>query len=357
MNMIVDTVVGIVQEAYFLLNKMSIYLLFGFIFAGILHIFMKEGVIAKHLGTNSVGSVVKASLFGIPLPLCSCGVLPAALSLKKEGASNGAVLAFLISTPTTGVDSILATYALLGGLFATYRVIACFLAGLLAGMIGNFFYKNEPSSDMSVTNDAQKCKLCEDEECATKRHNLVDKIKGVFSYAFQDLLDDAGAWLIVGLLLGGAIAYFVPEDMVTNYLGSGFQAMVIMLLVGIPMYVCATGSIPIVASLMLKGMSPGAAFVFLMAGPATNSVALTVIAKQMGKKAVIIFIGSVIISSLALGAVLDLVWSYFDFDLVDHIMHHSATIPAWLEVGASIFLITAIIMNTIRKKAHHTTHP
>jgi uncharacterized protein len=351
-----DLIIGILKEAYFLLNKMSIYLLFGFVFAGVLHIFMKEGTIAKHLGKNSFGSVVKASLFGVPLPLCSCGVLPAALSLKKEGASQGAVLAFLVSTPTTGIDSIFATYALLGGVFATYRVIACFLAGLFAGFMGNLFLKKGDSNTTAVaTAEEQKCKLCDNDECSTGSHNIIEKIKGVFTYAFGDLLDDAGSWLLIGLLLGGAITYFLPQEIVTNYLGSGWQAMFIMLLVGIPMYVCATGSIPIVAALMLKGMSPGAAFVFLMAGPATNSVALTVIGKQMGTKTVIIFLASVTISSMVLGMGLDLIWANFDINLLEHMTHHSETIPAWLELAASIVLITAIIGNFIRKKIRPRT--
>ncbi len=349
MNMIL----GILQEAYFLLNKMSVYLLFGFVFAGVLHIFMKEGAIAKHLGKNSFGSVVKASLFGVPLPLCSCGVLPAALSLKKEGASNGAVLAFLVSTPTTGIDSIFATFALLGGVFATYRVIACFVAGLFAGVMGNIFLRDDKhEASTTVALEPQKCKLCDDHKCSTKTHNISEKIKGVFTYAFGDLLDDAGSWLLMGLLIGGAITYFLPQEIVTNYLGRGWQAMFIMLLVGIPMYVCATGSIPIVASLMLKGMSPGAAFVFLMAGPATNSVALTVIAKQMGTKAVIIFLTAITISSLVLGMGLDLIWANFDINLSEHIMHHSESVPVWLELGASFVLIAAIIHNFIRKKIH-----
>ncbi|MFC1808753.1 SO_0444 family Cu/Zn efflux transporter [Candidatus Omnitrophota bacterium] len=329
---------------------MSIYLLFGFIFAGVLHIFMKEGTIAKHLGGNNASSVVKASLFGIPLPLCSCGVLPTALSLKKEGASKGAVLSFLISTPMTGVDSILATYALLGGLFATYRVIACFLAGLCAGFIGNFFFRNETSEQEQVKNDNGNCKICDEDDCVTEKHNFIDKVKGVFTYAFHDLLDDAGAWLIVGLFLGGIISYFAPAELIEAHLGSGMKAMLIMLVLGIPMYICATGSIPIVASLMLKGMSPGAAFVFLMAGPATNSVALTVIAKHMGKKAMAIFLSSVVISSLALGSLLDVLWRRFDINLVDQVMHSGEHIPQWVEMSASIFLLLAIAWNILRKK-------
>jgi len=350
MDIIIHSALGILYEASFLLNKMSLFLLFGFVFAGVLHIFLKEGTIAKHLGSNSVGSVVKASLFGIPLPLCSCGVLPAALSLKKEGASNGAVLSFLISTPMTGVDSILATYALLGGLFATYRVIACFLAGLCAGFVGNLVLADKPPEKINTEEKKINCKLCFEENCSTSQHPIHDKIKGVIVYAFRFLLEDVGVSLIVGLFLGGLISYFAPPTLVAEHLGSGLMAMIIMMLLGVPMYVCATSSIPIVASLMLKGMSPGAAFVFLMAGPATNTVAIAVIGKQLGKKALFVFLGSVVISSLLLGSLLDVLWNLFNVDLVGHVMRHGEHIPVWIEQGASIVLLLAIALNILRKK-------
>jgi len=337
-------IIGIIKESYFLLNKMSVYLVFGFLFAGVLHIFMEEGMIARHLGKGNFLSVVKASLFGIPLPLCSCGVIPAALSLKKDGASKGAVLSFLISTPTTGVDSIFATYALLGGVFAVFRVAASFVTAVFAGVSANIFFRDKKNPD--VSDHKHECRVCHDEERSHARHGVFDKVKGVFSYAFNVLLRDVGKWLLIGILVGGAISYFVPDTFVARYLGSGWQSMLIMLLVGIPMYVCSSGSIPIAAALMLKGMNPGAAFVFLLAGPATNSVALTVIAKEFGKKAVFVFLASIIGCSLALGVLLNYIWTFLNIDSLAQVMHHGTIIPAWIEIAASIILLLAILSNT-----------
>lgn len=340
-----NTILGILKEAYFLLNKMSIYLLFGFLFAGIIHVFLKEGMIAKYLGKNNTMSVIKASLFGIPLPLCSCGVVPAALSLKRDGASKGSILSFLISTPTTGVDSILATYSLLGGVFAFYRVIAAFITGVCAGIVANIFFRGEQPS--SHAENKSTCKACNSCKHPTESHNFYDKVKGVVKYAFVDLLRDTGAWILIGILAGGAISYFIPETFFTKYMGSVWQSMLIMLIVGIPMYVCSSGSIPIAAALILKGLNPGAAFVFLMVGPATNSAALTVITKELGIKAVIIFLGSIIICSLCLGVFLNYAWQFFNIDITAHMMQHARMIPPWIEIAASIVLLLCIFYSRL----------
>ena len=342
-----NSVVGVLLEAYLLLNKMSPYLLFGFFFAGILHIFIKPDMISRHLGQNTTLSVIKASLFGIPLPLCSCSVIPAAMSLRKEGASRGAVLSFLISTPTTGVDSILATYSLLGGLFTIYRIIASFVTGVLAGFISNFLLKGKPLS--SGGEQGAVCKQCN----ATEKHvhSVLDKIKGVFVYAFGDLLRDSGAALVMGILIGGVIAYFVPESFIKEYMGSGLKAMIVMLLAGIPMYVCATASIPIAAALMLKGMAPAAALVFLIAGPATNIVTMAVIKKNMGKQALAVYLFSIIVSSLSLGALFDWICGYFyksGFALSVLVPHQKAGIE-WIGYASSIILLLLISAGTLGK--------
>ena len=343
-----EIILSIIKEAYSLLNQMAVYLLFGFFFAGVLHIFMKEGVIARHLGKGNFLSVVKASLFGIPLPLCSCGVVPTALSLRKDGASKGAVLSFLISTPTTGVDSIFATYALLGGFFAIYRVVASFVIGVFAGVAANIFFREKKTPDS--LNDQQKCKLCSEEERSQIKHSIFDKIRGVFDYAFGNLLRSVGAWLLIGILIGGAISYFIPGVFIARYLGSGWQSMFIMLLVGIPMYVCSTGSIPIAAALMLKGMNPGAAFVFLLVGPVTNSAALTVIASQFGKRTVFIFLTSIIVCSLGLGILLNHIWQFLNIDILGHITVYGIMPPEWIKVVASSVLLLSILLNTITAK-------
>ncbi len=349
-------ILNIIKEAYFLLNQMSVYLVFGFLFAGILHVFIKEEIIAKHLGKNNFLSVIKASLFGIPLPLCSCGVIPAALSLRKSGASRGAVLSFLISTPTTGIDSIFATYALLGGVFTVYRVVASFVIAVFAGVLANLFLKKEELSFNSSDNE-HKCKLCHNNEHSLVKHNVLDKIKGVFTYAFGDLLGDVSKWLLIGILIGGMISSLIPETLVVRYLGSGWQSIFIMLLVGIPMYVCSSGSLPIVAALILKGMNPGAAFVFLLAGPATNSVALTVIASQFGKKTVFIFLSSIIGCGLGLGFLLNYLWGFLNIDITQLIVHHSTIIPSWMRMITSIFLLLGILLNIIKNKKNKQAIP
>ncbi|MFH1395101.1 MAG: SO_0444 family Cu/Zn efflux transporter [Candidatus Omnitrophota bacterium] len=335
------TLLGIIREAYILFNEMSPYLLFGFIFAGILHVFIDTKSISRHLGHNSFLAVIKASLFGIPLPLCSCSVIPAAMSLRKEGAARGAVLSFLISTPTTGVDSIFATYSLLGGFFTLYRIIASFVTGVLSGVAANLLIKE---TDAPFEKNNTVCKICGTEDIHS--HGLGYKLKGVFSYAFGDLLKDSGKALLAGILIGGIITYFVPETFINTYLGSGFKAMFVMLLVGIPMYVCATASIPIAAALMIKGMDPGAAFVFLVAGPATNIVTMTVVAKNMGIKALIVYLGSIIVSSIVLGIVLNKIYFYFyKEELFKLMLHHRILIPAEVRMISSIVLLLLIGYN------------
>ena len=343
-----EVALGVLRESLILLNRMSVYLLFGFFVAGVLHIFINTKTIARHLGKGSFASVVKASLFGIPLPLCSCGVLPAALSLRKDGASKGSVLSFLISTPTTGIDSIFATYALLGGFFAFYRVVASFLAGCLAGITANIFLKDKEQIDSEK--ESPKCKLCTDENHSHQSHSLIDRVKGVFSYAFGDLLEDVGPWLVGGLLIGGLITYLMPESFIQSYIGSGIKSMVIMFIVGIPMYVCSSGSIPIAAALMLKGMSPGAAFVFLLAGPATNSVALTVIGKKLGKSTVFIFLMSIIVCGFGLGILLDHIWQYLNMKTLEQVMQHARVFPRYVEIAASIVLVACVLRTFVRTK-------
>lgn len=347
-----DIIYGILSESYQLLNQMAPYLLFGFLFAGILHIFLDTETVARHLGKNSFFSVIKAALFGIPLPLCSCGVIPAALSLRKEGASKGAVLSFLIATPTTGVDSILATYSLMGGIFAVFRIIASFIAAVFSGILANIFAGKD---DPKETEKKNVCKLCDEDK--DHSHPTSHRIKGIFTYAFGDLLSDIGGWLIIGILIGGGIAYFLPEEFIHTYLGDGWQAMAIMLVIGIPMYVCATGSIPIAAALMLKGLNPGAAFVFLLAGPATNAVTITLVSKNLGKKAAVIYLLSIAVCSIGMGLILDRIWGLFKTSDIGPMMAHGTMIPGWIETIASIVLLGLIGFHFIRKTRKHSPWP
>jgi uncharacterized membrane protein YraQ (UPF0718 family) len=171
----------------------------------------------------------------------------------------------------------------------------------------------------------------------------------MFGYAFGELLGDVGSWLILGVIIGGAIAYLMPEEFIHTYLGSGWKAMVIMLIVGTPMYVCATGSIPIAVALMMKGMNPGAAFVFLLAGPATNAVGMTIVSKQMGRKALFIYLVSIAISSIFLGVLLDVIWNAFNKDGIKRIMEHYGAMPDWVGLAASVVLVLLILYAMAQK--------
>jgi len=340
-----DIVIGIGKESCLLLTKMAPYLLFGFFVAGIIHMFLKPDTIARHLGTSNFGAVVKASLFGIPLPLCSCGVIPAALALRKEGASKSAVLSFLISTPTTGIDSICATFALLGGVFTAYRVCATFIAALFVGVLANLFFHEKPA--VSVT-EKKECRLC-DEEHSVHEHPFLEKVKGVFTYAFGTLLHDAGKWLLIGIIIGGSIAYFLPHDFIETYIGNNMLAIVIMFVIGIPMYVCASGSIPIAAALMLKGLNPGAAFAFLFAGPATNTVTMAMVYHKLGKGALVLYLTAIAAGSIVLGLFLDTLWQYLDSTSIEMAVHQRELFPVWFEGGAAFLLLILITVNSLRK--------
>ncbi|HPS20338.1 MAG TPA: SO_0444 family Cu/Zn efflux transporter [Candidatus Omnitrophota bacterium] len=341
-----NVTIGIAREACVLLNAMSPYLLFGFLFAGVLHVFIDTAFVARHLGHNNLGSVVKAALFGMPLPLCSCGVIPAAVSLKREGASKGAILSFLISTPITGIDSILATYSLLGWVFTIFRIIASLVTGIFAGILCNVFEKTDGQRE-NVRVDECCCHSCRDEAIA--RPTFLRRCRNAVFYAFGDLVRDSGGSILVGLVIGGVISYAIPNEFIETYVGSGFRAMIIMLLVGIPMYVCATGSIPIAAALLMKGVDPGAVFVFLLSGPATNVVTITVVMNTLGKRTLFIYLFAISFCSIVLGYLLDHICAVFDIKGASFVAAHPMTMMNSAGYMASFTLIGLILFNLLRK--------
>ncbi|MCK4966849.1 SO_0444 family Cu/Zn efflux transporter [bacterium] len=340
MNIIFETIKGLLIESYNLANEMSPYILFGLLIAGLLHVVIPENKIYDSFSKNNIWSVVKASLFGIPLPLCSCGVIPVAALLKKKGSGKGPIMSFLVSTPTTGVDSILATYALLGPLFTIMRPAAALFAGLFSGVITNISEKNqEKNKDKVFVNTTEDIK---------SKTTYSDKIKNMFKYALYDLVDDIGKWLIIGIIIGGIIGYFVSGNLIEQNLGNPVLAYFTMLVVGIPMYVCATGSIPIAASLIMKGLTPGAGLVFLIAGPATNTATISFIGGKLGKKSLIIYLVTMIFSAVLFGVLIDWLWIYLGKD-INLIIGGKEMIPEWLKITSTI-LLTVLIINTFLKK-------
>ena len=327
-------------------NEMAPYILFGLIFAGLLHELVPDTIVKNHLGQNSLLSTIKAAVFGIPLPVCSCGVIPLAAGLKKSGASNGSVLSFLISTPITGVDSILATYGMFGWAFTIYRVVTSLVISIIAGIIANFYTKKEIAQ--SVEEEHTSC--CSGSSCcSSSSHEKKFLIKGVFKYAFITLLGDIASPLLVGLLLGALITVAIPQNLSEILLKYSWLSYIIVILIAVPMYVCATASLPIAAGLMLAGVSPGAAFVFLSAGPATNTVTIGVVKEMLGKTTLYIYLGTIIVGSVLFGFILDYVMSGVDIKEMIH-LHEEAGV---LEIASSVvlwgFVLYFVFKNINRK--------
>jgi hypothetical protein len=334
-------------ESWRLLQAASVYVLFGVLVAGLLHIFLNPASVATHLGRGKFWPVFKAALIGIPLPLCSCGVLPAAAAFKRQGANNGATTAFLISTPESGVDSIAMTYALLDPIMTVARPVAAFLTAITAGIFTNLFDRRPTGlaavPDLSCPVD----NCCDGVDCRPadhkKHHSWGVKIKAGWRYAFIELWGDIAVWFLGGVLLAGLIGALVPPDMLTRYLGGGLGSMLIMLAVGIPLYICATASTPIAAALILKGVSPGAALVFLLAGPATNMTSLTVLLKILGKRAAFIYLGSIAVCTLLFGLAVDQVYSWTGISIQATAGQAAEWMPYWLQtLGALLLLLISV---------------
>ena len=290
------------DEIFALVNEMSPFLLLGFLFAGILHAFVPGVVYSRYLSGHNFRSVFYAALFGVPLPLCSCGVLPTAMGLRKDGASKGATVSFLIATPETGVDSIAATYSIMGLPFAIVRPITAFISSLFAGQIINTFDKNDEKPE-EHEGYGEKCH-CHHDVDVTKM-TFSEKVKEALRYAFVEMMEDIGKWLVIGLIVAGLITVFVPNDFFAVFKDNTLLSMLLVLCIAIPMYICATGSIPIAVALIMKGLTPGAALVLLMAGPACNMASLLVINKVLGRKTLLLYLFSIIACTVTAGFIID----------------------------------------------------
>lgn len=323
-----------------ILNEMSPYILLGFFIAGLLHVFVNEATLTRHLSGEGWKSVVKAAAIGVPLPLCSCGVLPTAVSLRRQGASKAATTSFLIATPQTGVDSIAATYSLLGLAFALIRPIAALVGAIFGGLAVGKFAPDKTESKKAACVAAKMDK---------ERKPFHKKMVGALRYGFADMIDTMGKWLVIGLVVATLITVFVPDSMFIGLRQYPLVAMIVVVLVAVPMYICATGSIPIAMSLMLKGLTPGVAFVLLMAGPAANFASILVLNKTQGKRATAIYVGSVIVTAIVFGLIIDYLlpekWFALRGSVTEHCGHAHL---GWFETTCSIVLILLIIASWSR---------
>ena len=320
-----------------MLNGMSPYLLLGFLIAGLLHAFVPSSIYSRYLAGTGLRSVATAALFGIPLPLCSCGVLPTAVALRRSGASRAASTSFLIATPQTGVDSIAATYSMMGLPFAILRPVAALVTSLIGGLAVGHWERKGALDD--VHDEANY-------EFSELPKGLWNKVKETLKYGFFDMMQSIGRWLLIGLVVATLITVLLPDDFFSTYARWPLLNMFIIVAVAVPMYVCATGSIPIAAALMLKGMSPGCALVLLMAGPAANLASMFVVNKAFGRKATIVYLLSIIGGAMGFGVLVDY-WPGLREGVVSslpcHVMHHHMAV-SWFNTVCSVALLAMIIV-------------
>lgn len=328
----------VATEFWATVAEMSPYLLFGFFVAGVLSVLISQSLVERHLGGRGLWPLLKASVFGVPLPLCSCGVIPVAMSLHKHGASKGATVAFLLSTPQTGVDSIFVTLSLMGPIFAIFRPFAAFATGIIGGALVDTLTHGREGEEEPPAKCTQEC-------CS------IDVAPGRFvrgmKYGFVTLPRDIGKAMLVGLAVAALISAFVPEAYFAEKLGTGIFAMIVMMLLGIPVYVCATASVPVAAAMIMKGLSPGAALVFLMTGPATNAASFVTIWKIMGRRTALTYIATVAACALVSGIVLDYFAAGVDFAVV---ARPGWMLPSQIKYAAAIVLL-AVLGYAIASKA------
>jgi len=341
-----EQLVEIATRFWSTICEMAPFLIFGFIIAGALSVFVSADWIQRNLGRGRIAPVVKAAAFGVPLPLCSCSVIPVAASLRRHGASRGATTAFLISTPQTGADSIFATFSLLGWVFAVFRPIFALISGILGGTL------------VAVTGNADRQGGGEGEPtectgaCCTARGGR--KIVAALQYGLIVLPRDIGKALTIGLIAGALITVYVGgNDYFSRSVPPGPPQILLMMLVGMPLYICATASIPIAAGLILAGVSPGAAFALLITGPATNAAAIAAIWKVLGPRTCLIYLGTMMVSAFVGGMLLDRLVS---IDQVRNMMMHHDSLP-WWKHAAGVALMGLLGAAAFRRTGRKNDQP
>ena len=358
-----------VHEFITLFSEMAPFLLLGFLLAGILHVWVPNHLYVPKISKSNFMSVLWAALFGVPLPICSCGVIPTSIALRKEGASKGASVSFLISTPATGVDSILATYSLLGLPFAILRPIAAFVTALFGGVFTNIATRGE-SENVHVQNETVDfddcdtdhhcgCGHCEEEDhdhhehCGCGEHgcgcesrdvhsmSFWQKVVETFRYGLVNMVGDVSKWLCIGLVLGALISAFVPNELFLTLRDYPLLCMLAVLVLAMPMYTCATGSIPLALALVAKGITPGAALVLLMAGPATSIASMLVVGKAFGKRTLVAYLASIAVGAIGFGLIVDTF--FMDTFLSAMLPHGSAECHGHGALGVFDYVCSALL--------------
>jgi len=343
---VTDLFVATFAAAWGMLLEASPYIWLGALAAGILHAWVPQAWIMGQLGGRGAGSVWKAALLGIPIPLCSCGVIPAVVGLRKRGAGRGASVSFLISTPETDIDSIALTWAMLGPVWAVIRPVAAILVAVGTGLVANLL-----PDRTEVVPESNTCSCCNDGGTGGKTPSRPVR---AWRFVFRELIPDIGWWLLLGLLLSGLIVALLPPDFLATLPGGPIVQMLFALLIGIPLYICAAASTPLAAALLMKGMAPGAALVLLLTGPATNLASALVISRHLGKAGTAVYLGGVAVGSLVCGL---LVQAFAPAWELGEIQFHEEILPHWLTVGLAVLLLLVIVLPWIHKKWQSRRRP
>jgi len=365
-----------------LFTESAPWLLLGLLIAGAMKWLVPIELLEKHMGDNRFVSILKAAFIGAPLPLCSCGVIPAAIGLRRSGASRSTTISFLVATPETGVDSISVSYALLGPFFAIIRPFAAIFTAIYAGIMVKFFTNDQKSLSNDLPEDAvsscctskQKetsteakiAKSCcekspvsiksEEKTCCSSKSKVVDEAKlslsqliiNSLNFSTGKLLSDITKWLLIGLLLAAAIKTWVSTDFLTQW-GDGFVAMLVMAVIGIPMYICATASTPLAAGFLAAGLSPGAILVFMLAGPATNIATMGMIRQEMGTRVLIAYLFSLFTASISIGYLANWLINTFTFSIPTVAAHHHEMSSSLIYTISAVLLASLMIKNWIKR--------
>nr|WP_321502348.1 SO_0444 family Cu/Zn efflux transporter [uncultured Dethiosulfovibrio sp.] len=341
-------ITSVLRETVSMFLDAAPYMTLGILISGLLKAFIDPSWVQRYLGGKGLSPVFKASIAGIPLPLCSCGVIPAAAALKKQGASSGATVSFLISTPQSGVDSIALSYALLDPVMTVARPIVAFISAFVAGGLSVFF----GGPEAETTGESGCCSgQCHDHDHGhdhshgdrqndSHKRTLGERIREGFSFAVVDIWGDLSKMFFVGILLSGLISVAIPQSFLEKALGGGLSSMLLMTVVGIPMYICATSSTPLAATLILKGVSPGAALVFLMAGPATSIINLPLLHRILGTRRLAIYLGSIVSVAVTAGLVVDHIYGAYGLSAQAIVGQGSEHLPQWVHIAGAVALLS-----------------
>ena len=317
------------------------WLLAGYLLAGIIKQVIPARWVEQQLAGPGMLPVLKGAIIGAPLPLCSCGVIPAALAIRKAGASKGATASFLVATPETGVDSIAFSFAVLGPVYAIARPVAALLSAVVAGLLVRVM--DRESAPEPVTKSCGGC--CGSKTAApTVEPTLAEKLQASLRYGFGSMIADTAHWLLIGLAAAALITTYIPQSFFLQW-GDGLPGMVVMVIIGPPMYICATASTPVAAGFLFAGMSPGAALVFLLTGPASNIATLGVIRQQLGNRSLLAYLSGVIGTAIVCGLALNKLFDYFQWPLQLHLMAHGTSWPLWRQLAA--ILLAVLILRVV----------